>query len=81
MTEKKLIGLLVGAFVCASIFTMNPSAAWASGDTGPVGVAPAGPGPGDKSLPAGAAPERVVPAPERIIPAPPPGAGAWCPTL
>ncbi|MRH90033.1 hypothetical protein GFY24_21760 [Nocardia sp. SYP-A9097] len=77
MTKKKPIGLLVGAFVCATVFTLNPSAAWASGDTGPAAPVP---GPG-KSLPAGVAPERPVPAPEKILPAPPPGAGAWCPTL
>ncbi|MBF6236367.1 hypothetical protein IU474_04640 [Nocardia otitidiscaviarum] len=79
MTEKKHIGLFVGASVCAALIALNPAAAWASGDVGP---APA-PAPGNHSpgSPAGAIPERPVPAPERIVPASPPGVGGFCPTL
>lgn len=81
MTEKKLIGLLVGAFVCAAVFTFNPTPAGASGDVGtPGGQVPSNAPHG--STPAGAlpVPERPVPAPEKILPASPPGGGFLCPT-
>lgn len=74
MTQKKAIGLLVSAFVCAAVFTMNPSAAWGSGDVGTPGNAVPG---GAPHGPAGVAPG---PAPERIVPAPPPAGAFLCPT-
>ncbi|NNH72279.1 hypothetical protein HLB23_20855 [Nocardia uniformis] len=81
MTEKKHIGLFVGAFICAAVVTLNPAAAWASGDSGP--NAPAAPGAGSPGNPAGGAPavpERPIPVPDRA-PASPPSAGIWCPTF
>ncbi|MFE5288520.1 hypothetical protein ACFRAQ_26435 [Nocardia sp. NPDC056611] len=75
MTQKKAIGLLVSAFVCAAVFTMNPSAAWGSGDVGTPGSAPGAVAP---NVPAGNGPAAV--APERIVPAPPPAGAFLCPT-
>ncbi|MFE3099422.1 hypothetical protein ACWCW7_04190 [Nocardia tengchongensis] len=73
MTQKKALGLLVSAFVCAAVFTMNPSAAWGSGDVGaPAAGAPGGPPNAPAAVPA--------PAPERIVPAPPPAGAFLCPT-
>ncbi|MEU1204871.1 hypothetical protein [Nocardia sp. NPDC005825] len=74
MTQKKAIGLLVSAFVCAAVFTMNPSAAWGSGDVG----TPAAPGAVAPKGPAGNGPAGV--APERIVPVPPPAGAFLCPT-
>ncbi|BEK87932.1 hypothetical protein NSK11_contig00118-0007 [Nocardia seriolae] len=76
MTRKKAIGLLVGVFVCATVFTLNPSAAWGSGE---IGAPPAAPGATPRaSTPAGGG--GVPPAPERIVPVPPPSGGFLCPT-
>ncbi|GAB3203804.1 hypothetical protein [Nocardia tengchongensis] len=73
MTQKKALGLLVSAFVCAAVFTMNPSAAWGSGDVG----APAAGAPGGAPNAPAAVP---APAPERIVPVPPPAGAFLCPT-
>ncbi|WP_458688474.1 hypothetical protein [Nocardia tengchongensis] len=76
MTQKKALGLLVSAFVCAAVFTMNPSAAWGSGDVGaPAAGAPGGP----PNAPAGNG-GAAVPAPEKIVPVPPPAGAFLCPT-
>ncbi|WP_460723363.1 hypothetical protein [Nocardia heshunensis] len=77
MTRKKVIGLLVGAFVCAAVLTLNPSSAWGSGEITP----PAAPGAPRASTPAGSGPGAGAPvAPERIVPVPPPSGGFLCPT-
>ncbi|MEU6583516.1 hypothetical protein [Nocardia sp. NPDC046763] len=77
MTRKKAIGLVVSAFVCTAVFTMNPSAAWGSGD---IGTPPDAPGAVAPYAPAPAGNVPVGPAPERIIPVPPPAGGFLCPT-
>ncbi|MEC3957822.1 hypothetical protein VMT65_32640 [Nocardia sp. CDC153] len=77
MTRKKAIGLLVGVFVCATVFTLNPSAAWGSGE---IGAPPAAPGASPHApTPAGGG-GGGAPAPERIVPVPPPSGGFLCPT-
>ncbi|WP_162958199.1 hypothetical protein [Nocardia yunnanensis] len=84
MTRKKAIGLLVGVFVCATVFTLNPSAAWGSGEIGAPPAAPGAAGPGASphaSTPAGSGPGAGAPVvPERIVPVPPPSGGFLCPT-
>lgn len=87
MTGKKHIGLFVGAFICAAVVTLNPAAAWGSGDTAPAPPAAPGagagvPGTGAGGGPGGApvVPERPIPVPDRA-PASPPGGGIFCPTF
>ncbi|WP_297620635.1 hypothetical protein [Nocardia sp.] len=80
MTQKQLIGRLVAAFACAAVVTLNPSAAWSSGDVGAPPAAGPGGGSPHGSTPAGGGAEHPVPAPERIVPVPPPSGGLLCPT-